>query len=61
MVHNTTMRRELFAGRGQQLADAMAEILSRADKENFRYGNWAGIDDGAVSRFIALHGSPGVS
>jgi hypothetical protein len=61
MVHNTTMRHELFVGSDQQLADAMAEILSRADKENFRYGNWAGIDDGAVSTFIALHGSPGVS
>jgi hypothetical protein len=61
MVREGVMRHKIFAGSDQQLADAMAEVLSRADKETFRYGNWAGIDDGSVSAFIARRRSPKIS
>lgn len=61
IVQDITMRHKIFAGSDQQLADAMGEVLSRADKENFRYGNWAGIDNGSISSFIAKNQSPRIS
>jgi hypothetical protein len=55
LISDRPMRRELFDGDDQSLADALAAVLDRAGKESFRLGAWDGVGDPSIVRFIAEH------
>jgi hypothetical protein len=55
IISDLDMRREIFRGSDQLLADALSEILGYARKEEFWYPSWDGINDQAVNSFIAEH------
>lgn len=58
IVTDPQMRSALFNEDNRFLADSLVEVLTRAERESFRYNGWDRMGDGPVSRFIEEHRTP---
>ena len=58
LIRDRAMRRALFDGDDRTLADALAAVLDRANKESFRFTAWDGVDDRSIVSFIQDHRTP---
>lgn len=58
IVADISIRNKLFIGDDHFLADTLAEVLSRASKESFRFNGWDGLRTGPVVQFIEEHQTP---
>ncbi len=52
LIINKAMRRKIFTGDDQFLADTMLELNRVANNESFRYNGWDGLEDPDVRGFI---------
>ncbi|MGB8231781.1 MAG: ATP-binding protein [Pseudonocardiaceae bacterium] len=55
IVTDRAMRKKLFDGDDQFLADAILETDRLAQQEGLRYIGWDGVEDDEVKRFVAAH------
>jgi hypothetical protein len=56
-VVNTGVRRQLFDGSDELLANAIAEVSRVASKEALMFDGWEGFGPGPVADFVAAYGT----